>query len=121
MYGAPGLQKYVMPFGLLYDNTDRGPLWDPALNMYAYMYDPTSDIVTPSNLTPDAPTSWFHFNGRWGDKTYPLEDKRQYNFLGQKHYVDGPQGPKFKNLGRQAICLVGDFEHCTTRDKLEGT
>ncbi|RMZ69812.1 vacuolar sorting-associated [Pyrenophora seminiperda CCB06] len=38
------------------------------------------------------------------DNFYPLSDPRQYRFLGQYHYVNGPLGPRFKNLGRQEIC-----------------
>jgi hypothetical protein len=43
MYATPGLHPYVLPFKLLADETDRGPLWDPALNNLAYWYDYEAD------------------------------------------------------------------------------
>jgi hypothetical protein len=74
------------------------------LNLKAYTYDYRADKLRSSNLTPRAPIGWFYFEGRWGDKFYPLSDPRQYRFLGQYHYVDGPLGPRFKNLGRKEVC-----------------
>jgi hypothetical protein len=104
MYATPGLHSYILPWGLLHDETDRGPLWDPALNVHTYTYDHLNDALRSSRLTPKAPTEWFHFNGHWGDKFYPLGDSRQYRFAGQYHYVNGPLGPKFKSLDRTHIC-----------------
>ncbi|KAH3946499.1 hypothetical protein HBI81_027610 [Parastagonospora nodorum] len=104
MYATAGVHPYVLPGGILHDVTDRGPLWDPAQNMYSFTYDYRTDKLLSSNLTPTAPTSWFYFAGHWGDKFYPLSDPRQYRFVGQYHYVNGPLGPRFKNLGRQEIC-----------------
>ena len=104
MYAMPGTHAYILPWGLLRDQADRGPLWDPALNMHAYVYDHLNDTLRSSQLTPRSPTEWFHFNGHWGDKFYPLGDTRQYRLAGQYHYVNGPLGPKFKNLGRTTIC-----------------
>lgn len=108
MYATPGTHPYVLPGGILHDVTDRGPLWDPVLNLKAYTYDYRSDQLRSSNLTPRAPIGWFYYAGRWGDKFYPLSDPRQYRFLGQYHYVDGPLGPRFKNLGRKEICQGND-------------
>ncbi|CAK7226858.1 Vacuolar protein sorting-associated protein 62 [Sporothrix bragantina] len=142
MYALPGTHPYVLPFKMLRDETDKGPLWDPAKNNLAYHYDyvldreqggagegegedavdpdirdvddgddqnpggpwvpPTS--LTPASSNPDAPTSWFHFRGLWGDDLYELGDPRQWRLFGQYHYTDGPTGPKFKNLGRQKVC-----------------
>ncbi|KAK7744537.1 Vacuolar protein sorting-associated protein 62 [Cytospora paraplurivora] len=156
MYAFPGDHAYVLPFKMLKDQTDRGPLWDPSLNNYAYFYDhlatpppPEDDEgngdeelaldestpypvnatileahanrtnttisrrddeqVEPTSLFPassniDAPTSWFHFDGPWGDELYPLGDERQWRLFGQYHYVTGPMGPKFKHLGREKVC-----------------
>ncbi|KAL9112559.1 MAG: hypothetical protein Q9227_003130, partial [Pyrenula ochraceoflavens] len=101
MYATPGTHAYILPWGLLHDVTDRGPLWDPALNVHSYTYDYLEDDLRSSNRTPTAPTEWFYFNGHWGDKFYPLSDSRQYRFAGQYHYVNGPLGPRFKNLGRR--------------------
>ncbi|PGH12517.1 hypothetical protein AJ80_06678 [Polytolypa hystricis UAMH7299] len=104
MYATPGTHSYILPWGLLHDRTDRGPLWDPALNSHVYTYDYKNDTLRASTVTPQAPTEWFYFAGHWGDKFYPLGDERQYRFAGQYHYVNGPLGPRFKNLGRQDAC-----------------
>ena len=104
MYGAAGSHDYILPFGLLKDVTDKGPLWDPSLNAYTYALDTETGTLRPSRLTPDAPTEWFDFAGRWGDKSYPLSDRRQYEIAGQYHYVNGPLGPRFKDLGRATVC-----------------
>jgi hypothetical protein len=144
MYATPGIQAYVLPFAILHDTTDKGPLWDPVLNLFSYHYTPTGDdetltslpvtpspnspsyfttdfissttfpndtaivgdILTPTSLTPNAPTSWFIYSGCWGDKEYPSDDPRQYHaaIVGEKHYVSGPRGPRFKALGRKNVC-----------------
>ncbi|THX41482.1 hypothetical protein D6D10_02698 [Aureobasidium pullulans] len=104
IYATPGLHPYVLPWGLLHDQTDKGPLWDPTLNHHAYVYNYTSRHLKSSAQTPHAPVSWFNFRGHWGDKMYPMSDKRQYRFWGQYHYVSGPIGPRFKNLGRKKVC-----------------
>ena len=116
MYALPGTHPYILPFGILKDVTDKGPLWDPALNNYAYHYDYTSEydedpdsVMDPHSLVaaasnPRAPTSWFHFHGRWGDELYSLADPRQWRLFGQYHYVGGPNGPKSKNLSRSKMC-----------------
>lgn len=154
MYAFPGPHPYVLPFKMLKDDTDRGPLWDPSLNNYAYFYDykdspppPEEDegsaqdehgvdestpypvnitvlesharrpapldrrgevvepvSLVPASSNPDAPTSWFHFEGPWGDELYSLGDERQWRLFGQYHYVSGPMGPKFKRLGRDTVC-----------------
>lgn len=115
MYGSPGTHTYVLPFGILYDITDRGPLWDPLLNMQSYTYDYDTDVLRSSTQNPRAPTSWFYFLGHWGDKFYPLSDPRQYKFAGQYHYVNGPLGPRYKRLGRKQICQGTDEEPCNIR------
>jgi hypothetical protein len=120
MYATPGLHAYILPWGLLHDETDRGPLWDPALNVHAYTYDHLSDTLRSSQLTPKAPTEWFHFNGHWGDKFYPLGDRRQYRFAGQYHYVNGPLGPKFKSLNRVHIC-PDEVATCKIKNWLGGS
>jgi len=115
MYATPGSHPYILPWGILHDETDRGPLWDPALNSHAYTYDYKNDTLRSSNLTPNAPTGWFHFAGHWGDKFYRLSDKRQYRIAGQYHYVNGPIGPKFKNLDRKKICAGPDDAPCVIK------
>ncbi|KAI0095348.1 hypothetical protein F4814DRAFT_436647 [Daldinia grandis] len=108
MYATPGNHPYVLPFGILKDVTDKGPLWDPSKNLRGYWYDYTTTKdnggLEPAKENADEPTSWFHYGGTWGDKLYGLNDRRQWRLFGQYHYVTGPQGPKFKNLGREKVC-----------------
>ena len=104
MYATPGLHPYILPWGLLHDQTDRGPLWDPRQNLQAFTYAPATQTMRAALLNPRAPTGWLHYAGHWGDKYYPLSDPRQYRFAGQYHYVNGPTGPKFKRLGRKEVC-----------------
>ncbi|KAK3326694.1 hypothetical protein B0H66DRAFT_471452 [Apodospora peruviana] len=120
MYASPGMHPYVLPFKMLKDITDKGPLWDPALNNYAFWYDYEVDrdeaardppplertSLVPAAKNPDLPTSWFHFEGYWGDDTYPLSDQRQWRLFGEYHYTTGPLGPKFKNLERKHVCQM---------------
>lgn len=119
MYATPGNHAYVLPFQMLKDITNDGPLWDPSLNALAYHYhSPKEDIqilgdvtppdesesLVPAAENPDAPTGWFHYRGAWGDALFPLADSRQWRFFGQYHYVRGPFGPKWKHLGRKQLC-----------------
>lgn len=137
MYAKPGLHPYIIPFGILKDETDKGPLWDPALNYYGYDYtiDPGHDIgvrwasdgpekfsertdtLAPTSNTPNAPVTWFHYSGHWGDKFYPLSDKRQYRFFTEWAHVSGPPGPKFKAPGRPNICFK--TSSCTVLSSIE--
>ncbi|PGH36579.1 hypothetical protein GX50_00616 [[Emmonsia] crescens] len=121
MYPTPGTHAYILPWGLLHDQTDRGPLWDPARNYHAYTYDHDNDTLRAANITPHAPTEWFYFAGHWGDKFYPLGDGRQYRFAGQYHYVNGPLGPRFKDLGRQKICGGAATDPCVIRNWIGGS
>ena len=104
MYPTPGLHPYILPWGMLHDQTDRGPLWDPSLNARSYTWDGSTKTLRSSTRNPKAPVEWFHYSGRWGDKYYPLSDPRQYRFAGQYHYVNGPTGPRSKHLDRKAVC-----------------
>ena len=115
MYATSGAHPYVLPLGLLHDQTDRGPLWDPALNLLAYTYDHTTDTLRASNHTPKAPIEWFYFAGHWGDKFYPLNDDRQYGIVGEYHYVNGPLGPRFKHLGRRKVCQGSYTDPCVIK------
>ncbi|KAL4917458.1 hypothetical protein BDW62DRAFT_201698 [Aspergillus aurantiobrunneus] len=120
MYATPGVHSYILPWGLLHDQTDRGPLWDPLLNSHMYTYDHVNDNLRASMLNPSAPTEWFYFNGHWGDKFYPLGDRRQYRFAGQYHYVNGPLGPRFKHLDRHKVCQGPDEAPCIVKDFIGG-
>lgn len=103
-YATPGPHYYAIPFHLLADHTDAGDLWDISKNNYIYHYNLTSDVLTPDSSNIDAPIEWFHYEGRWGDRSYPMSDSRQYRVAGQYHYVNGPTGPKDKNMDRIDIC-----------------
>ncbi|KAI9926636.1 hypothetical protein ASPWEDRAFT_55229 [Aspergillus wentii DTO 134E9] len=116
MYATPGVHPYVLPWGLLHDQTDRGPLWDPLLNSHTYTYDLVNDTLRASTANPSAPTEWFYFRGHWGDKFYPLGDDRQYRFAGQYHYVSGPLGPRFKHLDRHKVCQGPDNSPCVIKN-----
>ncbi|KAK6520560.1 Vacuolar protein sorting-associated protein 62 [Arthrobotrys conoides] len=109
-YATAGKQEYIVPFGLLADNTDTGPLWDLSLNSRMYNYNLSNHLLLPSANNPEAPISWFYFDGHWGDKFYPFNDTRQYGLLGEAHYVSGPLGPRWKNLGRTGVCQRDDEE-----------
>ncbi len=123
MYATPGSHPYILPFGLLADVTDKGPLWDPAQNYYAYHFNTSvthdmdarmattnapevlmQETLQPAADTPTAPLGWWWYKGHWGDKFYQLRDWRQWRFVGQYHYVNGPLGPRYKNLGRSRVC-----------------
>lgn len=119
MYATPGIHEYILPWGLLHDETDRGPLWDPLQNAHAYTYNYLTDELIPSTHSPTAPTEWFYFNGHWGDKFYPLGDRRQYRFGGQYHYVNGPLGPRFKHLGRRKVCQGRYHDSCVIRNFID--
>lgn len=119
MYATPGLHPYILPLGLLHDETDKGPLWDPAMNAMKYTYNVRNDTLTPDRHTSDAPMEWFFFNGHWGDKLYPLDDGRQYTFAGQYHYVTGPLGPRFKHLGRRKVCQGPYTNKCVVKQWLD--
>ncbi|KAJ6016965.1 hypothetical protein N7451_000344 [Penicillium sp. IBT 35674x] len=116
MYATPDVHPYILPWGLLHDVTDRGPLWDPLLNKHAYTYDHANDTLRASTATPTSPTEWFNFRGHWGDKFYPLGDSRQYRFAGQYHYVNGPLGPRFKHLNRRKVCQGSNKADCVIKD-----
>ncbi|KAI5807504.1 hypothetical protein DFH27DRAFT_322324 [Peziza echinospora] len=114
-YPVPGIHRRILPWSLLVDFADNGTLWDPALNANIFSLNLTTDLllpytdpqyqITPTLANPEAPTRWFDFDGRWGDRTYPINDKRQYGLLGVWYMVSGPLGPKWKELNRRGVCM----------------
>ncbi|KAJ5797914.1 uncharacterized protein N7503_007210 [Penicillium pulvis] len=92
----PGLN---LPAGLLLDYTDKGVLWDPTLNAYAYTYDPATATFA-SDTSASYPVPWLNFNGQWGD-AQPVGEP---SIFGEAKYVAGPNGPKFKTLDRTHVC-----------------
>lgn len=92
---VPGIN---LPEGFLLDHTDRGILWDPTLNAYAYTYN--TSTRTFHAIRAEFPVAWLNFNGKWGDDQPPNEPE----IFGQAKYVAGPDGPKFKSLDRKYVC-----------------
>lgn len=90
-YARPGVHYYAIPLHLLADVTDKGTLWDVTMNAYVYEWNMTDDVLTASAETPGAPIEWFHYEGKWGDRSYPLGDIRQYMVAGQyrKFFLSG--------------------------------
>ncbi|SMN18083.1 similar to Saccharomyces cerevisiae YGR141W VPS62 Vacuolar protein sorting (VPS) protein required for cytoplasm to vacuole targeting of proteins [Maudiozyma saulgeensis] len=104
-YASVGQYSHDVPFFFmpLSDFTDRGPMWDPVMNFYAYQI--VGDGVRPmSEREEKIGTSWLSFAGRWGDKQLPSNDPRQKWCPVQWRYIDGPLGPLFKNLERTSLC-----------------
>lgn len=91
----PGINS---PAGFLLDYTDRGILWDPTLNAYAYTYNPATATFEAGSA--EFPVAWLNFNGQWGDDQPPNEP----SIFGEAKYVAGPNGPKFKGLNRTHVC-----------------
>ena len=94
-----------LPFGLLHDYTDQGPLWDPTLSAYYYTYDASTQKFGSYDDT--TPVNWLYYIGHWGDKQYPNSDPRQHTILGISalaQFQDGPTGPEDKYLNRTNVC-----------------
>ena len=104
-YASVGQHPHDVPFFFmpLSDFTDRGPMWDPTLNYYAYTFD-GHNVVPSSDKERDLGTGWLYFEGSWGDKELPGDDPRQRWCPAQLRYISGPLGPLFKNLERVSLC-----------------
>ncbi|CED83091.1 Vacuolar protein sorting-associated protein 62 [Phaffia rhodozyma] len=126
LYGTPGRQEYLLPFGLLSDTTSKGPLWDPTLNHLAYWLNTSTSTwwtqfltFVPAEGTPIS-ASFLDYAGRWGDEFWSAastgesmqgqEDvvKSQWCYAGNCRYVNGPMGPRYKYLDRRVLDPV-DF------------
>lgn len=105
-YASVGQHPHDLPYSILLDFTDRGPLWDPAKNFLAY----TSDGVRIHYANGTQPGremeygNWLRFNGHWGDKKLDPSDRRQHWSPWEWRYIDGPTGPMTKNLVRISPC-----------------
>lgn len=107
-YVSVGQHPHDLPYNILSDFTDRGPLWNPAKNYLGYTYD-GRNIYIGNNTTHKGREElyghWLAFKGHWGDKQLPANDTRQkYNLIGGHKYIDGPTGPMSKNLIRLVPC-----------------
>ena len=110
-YVSVGQHPHDLPYAILSDFTDRGPLWDPTRNYLGYTYN--GDKVFPATNNTNAHHTgrekryhnWLGFCGHWGDKQLEDNDNRQhYLFIGGYKYIDGPHGPLMKNLLRTKPC-----------------
>ena len=107
-YASSGQFSHDLPSELFFmplsDFTDRGRIWDPLLNFYAYRFDGVS-FWPQGEREKELGVEWLYWMGRWGDEQLPLTDPRQTWFpIVQWKYVVGPKGPLFKQLDRLTIC-----------------
>lgn len=105
-YATVGQHSHDIPYYMLSDFTDRGPLWDPAQNYLAYTYDGTK-VTFANGSSPGREErygNWLEFLGHWGDKKLPNSDRRQKYSPFEWKYIDGPLGPLAKNLMRYNVC-----------------
>ena len=93
------------------DFTDRGGLWNPALNYLAYTYTPEDGIelkVIQANgshpFREQEYGDWLYYDGAWGDPKLDPADERQHWSPFEWKYIDGPTGPLTKNLVRLSPC-----------------
>lgn len=107
-YATVGQHSHDIPYHMLSDFTDRGPLWDPAQNYLAYVYGGTDDSLTYGNGSVAGREKeygdWLLYHGRWGDKKLPPDDPRQKFHPFEWRMIDGPFGPLEKNLMRRDPC-----------------
>ncbi|EAQ85611.1 hypothetical protein CHGG_06864 [Chaetomium globosum CBS 148.51] len=120
MYASPGMHPYVLPFKMLKDITDKGPLWDPSLNNYAYWYDYEVNRDEEKNFNPSKIRTKPHTcsvrtldltdfvgsisRGQWGRRHLPPERPggQVAGCLGEYPlHHEGRSGPKAKRLDRR--------------------
>lgn len=95
---------------VLVDLCDAGPRWDPVQSAYFYHLEPNSFKLTRLYLASDSEkstnyTSFFYYEGRWGDRQYPDSDPRQETipYFKLKRFQTGPTGPRAKQLVRKGM------------------
>lgn len=110
-YVSVGTHPHDLPYQILCDFTDRGPLWNPAKNYLGYTYDGKFVVPAKKNANPKHTGrelnygNWLTFTGHWGDKQLEKHDPRQSrSLIGGWKYIDGPRGPLKKNLLRIIPC-----------------
>lgn len=111
-YPSTGQHSHDLPYSILSDFTDRGGLWNPAMNYLAYTYTPERDtedlVITYGNgshpLREQNYGNWLEFDGPWGDPKLDPDDIRQKWSPFEWKYIDGPTGPLTKNLIRTSPC-----------------
>lgn len=110
-YAASGQHSHDVPFFFmpLSDFTDRGPMWDPAMNFYAYQFDGNGKVYPLGERETGIGTNWLFFKGCWGDKRLKWNDYRQKWCPVEWKFIDGPQGPLYKNLQRISLCQTAKW------------
>lgn len=110
-YPSTGQHGHDLPYAILSDFTDRGGLWNPALNYLAYTYTPEDGIelkVIQANgshpFREQEYGDWLYYDGAWGDPKLDPADERQHWSPFEWKYIDGPTGPLTKNLVRLSPC-----------------
>lgn len=110
-YVSVGTHPHDLPYQILCDFTDRGPLWNPTRNYLGYSYDgkfvyPTEKNTNSKHVGREvAYGDWLTFSGHWGDRQLKSKDSRQrHSLVGGYKYIDGPRGPLKKNLLRLIPC-----------------
>lgn len=110
-YVSVGTHPHDLPYEILCDFTDRGPLWNPTKNYLGYTYDGKFVYPAENNTNSKhkgreiAYGDWLTFTGHWGDKQLEDDDPRQtHSLIGGYKYIDGPRGPLKKNLLRIIPC-----------------
>ncbi|CAK9439891.1 uncharacterized protein LODBEIA_P39910 [Lodderomyces beijingensis] len=110
-YPSVGQHPHDLPYDILSDFTDRGPLWNPERNYLGYTFDGKNVWPATNNSNKNyigrewAYGNWLRFKGHWGDRQLPEDDPRQkYTLIGGHKYIDGPTGPLRKNLMRIVPC-----------------
>ncbi|CAK7910006.1 vacuolar protein sorting-associated protein 62 [[Candida] anglica] len=129
-YVSVGQHPHDLPYDILSDFTDRGPLWDPSKNYLGYTYD--GKVATPAARNANEHHTgreleygnWLVFRGHWGDKQLPLTDPRQqYSLIAGYHHIDGPTGPLTKSLLRLSPCGRGKWwnfwQGCNIRENIK--
>ncbi|KFA81269.1 hypothetical protein S40288_04867 [Stachybotrys chartarum IBT 40288] len=107
-YPEPGAQIHDQA---LIDWCDQGQIWDPVASAYFYRFNATTSELThiagPGESSPPSAnlTSFLYFNGRWGDREYPVSDPRQKIIprFGLRRFETGPSGPLTKHLLRKGL------------------
>lgn len=88
-----------IPFGLLKDQTNKGPVWDVTKNFRGFWYTPSTGAIstaqgagTGGTLQTLEGVNWLNFGGSWGDKKWPTSKFGQYCVGSECHIEDGPTG-----------------------------
>lgn len=108
-YASVGQHSHDLPFGMLSDFTDRGPLWDPSKNYLGYTWDgsnltPINKESKPDNQRELEYGDWLLYKGHWGDDKLDPKDPRQRWSPFEWKYIEGPTGPLTKHLNRVKLC-----------------